>query len=209
MTYTTILTEDPLSIITRGLTWLNTRWLGATYPFAGIGRNVSIHYTCDILRSMAGLIQFGDDVILANDVWLNALPTPNSNDPKIVLGNGCRIGRRSSISARNQIILEENVLFAPQVLITDHNHEFSDTGAPIRDQGVTEGGRIIIEKHCWIGYGAVVLCNSGELTIGRNSVVGANSVVTRSFPPNSVIAGNPATLRRTFDAEENQWVTVL
>jgi len=209
MTNTTISAEDPLSIIPRGLTWLHTRWLQNTYSFAGFGRRVYIHYTCDILRSVAGYIQFGDDVGLAKDVWLNALPTMDGTGPKIVLGNGCRIGRRSSISARNQILLEENVLFAPQVLIMDHNHEFSDVDVPIRDQGVTQGGRIIIEKNCWFGYGAVVLCNSGELTIGRNSVIGANSVVTRSFPPNSVIVGNPAKLLRTFDSEEKQWVKVL
>jgi acetyltransferase-like isoleucine patch superfamily enzyme len=190
------------------LTWLHTRWLENTYPFAGFGRRVSVHYTCDILRSVAGSIKFGDDVGLAKDVWLNVVPTDGSIGPKIVLGNSCKIGRRCSISARNQIILEDDVLFAPQVLIMDHNHEFSDVDMPIRDQGVTEGGRIIIEKNCWFGFGAVVLCNSGELTIGRNSVVGANSVVTRSFPPNSVIVGNPAKLLRTFDSEEKQWVKV-
>jgi len=206
MTNSKIAADDPLSIVPRGLTWLHTRWLQYTYPFAGFGRRVSIHYTCDILRSVAGYIQFGEDIVLAKDVWLNAVPTPDSAGPIIVLGKGCRLGRRSSISARNRITLEENVLFGPQVLIMDHNHEFSDTEMPIREQGVTEGGRIIIEKNCWFGFGAVVLSSSGLLTIGRNSVIGANSVVTRSFPPNSVIAGNPAKVLRTFDTEEKQWV---
>jgi acetyltransferase-like isoleucine patch superfamily enzyme len=90
----------------------------------------------------------------------------------------------------------------------DHNHEFANVELPIREQGITIGGRIVIEKNCWFGFGAVVLCRSGELTIGRNSVVGANAVVTRSFPPNSVIGGNPARLLRTFDSEEKQWVKV-
>lgn len=208
MTNTKIVAEDPLTIVTRGLNWLNTRWLRKTYPFAGFGRRVSIHYTCDILRSVAPLISFGDHVDLAKDVWLNAVPTSDTFGPKIMLGNNVKIGRRCSISARNQIILEDSVLFGPQVLIMDHNHEFANIEVPIREQGVTEGGRIVIEKNCWFGFGAVVLCGSGELTIGRNSVVGANAVVTRSFPPYSVIGGNPAKLLRTFDSEEKQWVKV-
>jgi acetyltransferase-like isoleucine patch superfamily enzyme len=201
-------TEDPLYLFSRGLRWLNSRWLETTYPFAGFGRQVSIDFSCDILRSMARDIQIGDDVVLANDVWLNAVPISDTAGPKIILGNGCRLGRRSSISARNRITLEDDVLFGPSVLIMDHNHVFSDIGRPIREQGVTEGGRITIEKNCWLGYGAVVLCNARELSIGRNSVIGANSVVTTSFPPFSVIAGNPAKLLRTYDAEEKQWIKV-
>lgn len=185
---------------------VHTLWLKATYPFAAFGEKVSIPFSCQISRSMAPGISLGDNVTLSRDVWLNVAPGSENSEAKIILGNGCEIGRRSTISARNRIVLEADVLMAPSVLIMDHNHEYSDVDVPIRHQGVTRGGRIFIERNCWLGHGAVIVCNRGELTIGRNSVVGANAVVTRSFPAYSVIAGNPATLIRTYDRQTGNWV---
>ena len=198
--------EDPLFFFSRIATKLNTSWLRATYPFAAFGRRVSIHYSCEISRSISGFVSLGDDVYLALDVWLNTAPGSESPESKIVLGRGCKIGRRATISSRNQIILEADVLLAPSVLIMDHNHEFNDTELPIHAQGVTQGGKIVIERNCWLGHGAVIVCNHGELRLGRNSVVGANAVVTKSFPPFSVIAGNPAKLLKTYDERSGKWV---
>jgi acetyltransferase-like isoleucine patch superfamily enzyme len=198
--------EDPLQFFPRLCTWLFTRWLRLTYPFRQFGKGVSITHSCEILRSIAADIAISDNVYLAPHVWLNVVPGPSGPEPKIVLGKRCGIGRRSMISAKNQIVLEEDVLFAPGVLIMDHNHEFSDVSQPITVQGVTPGGKIRIEKNCWLGYGAVVLCGSGQVTIGRNSVIGANCVVTRSVPPYSIMAGNPAKLIKMYDPESKKWV---
>jgi acetyltransferase-like isoleucine patch superfamily enzyme len=197
---------DSLAVVGRAATKLNTVWLKTTYPFARFGVRVSVHYSCEVDRSGSQYIELGDEVYLAPDVWLNVVSADKNLDPKMVLGNGCRIGRRSTISARNYIELGDDVLLAPSVLIMDHNHQYSDPDAPIHAQGVTGGGRIIVEKNCWLGQGSVISCGRGELTLGRNSVVGANCVVTKSFPAFSVIAGNPARIVKRYDPESKQWI---
>src|ERR1035438_8288499 len=107
-------------------TKLNTMWLKLAYPFPHFGYHTSVHYSCDIYRAGARHIHLGDEVYLAPEVWLNVVFGPEDQGPKMVLGKGCRIGRRSTISSRNYIELEEDVLLAPSVLIMDHNHEYSD-----------------------------------------------------------------------------------
>jgi acetyltransferase-like isoleucine patch superfamily enzyme len=198
--------EDPLRFFSRVAIKLNTSWLRATYAFAKFGKGVSIHYSCDIERAVSGFVSLEDDVYLAPDVWFNVAPSSKGLEPKIILGRGCKIGRRSTISCKNRIILEADILLAPSVLIMDHNHEFNDTERPIHEQGETEGGRIVIERNCWLGQGAVIVSNRGELRLGRNSVVAANAVVTKSFPPFSVVGGNPAKLLKTYDEQTKKWI---
>lgn len=198
--------DGPLALISRIATRLNSMWLRRTYHFAEFGQGVSIDWSCDIKRSMSPDVKLGDNVYLAPDVWINVVGGSLDSGPKIAIGSGSGVGRRSTISARNRIVLEADVLVAPSVLIMDHNHEFSDIEKPIHAQGVTTGGRIFIGRNCWLGHGAVIVCSHGDLNLGRNSVVGANAVVTRSFPPFSVIAGSPAKRIKTYDQQSGEWV---
>lgn len=200
---------DPLNIFSRVGTKSYTFWLRTTYPFAGFGRGISIHPSCDVYRNSSRYIDLGDETYIARDVWLSIVGQSHDTDApraKIVLGKRCKIGRRSVISSKNLILLEDDVLLGPSVLIMDHNHEYSDPSIPIHAQGVSEGGRIVIGRNCWLGYGSVISCARGELVVGQNSVIGANSVVTKSFPPFSVIAGNPAKLLKSYDPQSDRWL---
>lgn len=197
---------DPLSFITRGMTKLHTLWLRGTYPFVSFGNGSWAHYSCDIRRCIAPYIKIGDRVAIDNGVWLNIPHVPRDRDPVIIVDEGCGIGRRCMISAQNRVHIERNTVFGPHVLVMDHNHEFEDVTVPISLQGTTEGGTIRIEEGCWIGFGAAIVCGKGELVIGKNSVVGANSVVTRSIPSHSVVTGNPARVVKSFDSSKGGWV---
>jgi abequosyltransferase len=198
--------DDPLSLFSALLTKANTTWMRLTYPFAGFGRGVSIHYSCDVRRSISSRMKIGDNVYIAPGTWLNVPEFSPNAPPAIILGNGCKIGRRCMFSAKNLVHLEDDVMLGPSVLITDHSHEFSDIDTPIHAQGLTAGGTVRIERNCWLSHGVAIICGSGELVLGRNSVVGANAVVTRSVPPYSVVAGSPAKVVRRYDPDSRKWV---
>lgn len=212
MKETRILFDDPHSPLSPGtfldslLSRLKTNWMRSVYPFAAVGPGFWAHHSSDIRRCIAPYIKFGNGVKLDKHVWLTIPFIPKSSDPVIVLDDGCLIGRRCMISAQNRVHIERNTVFGPQALVMDHNHEFEDVRLPIVDQGTTDGGTIRIGEGCWIGFGAAIVCGKGELVIGRNSVIGANAVVTRSVPPYSVVTGNPARVVKSFEAEKGSWV---
>ena len=197
--------KDPLELLPRGLTKTYSLWISRFYPFASIGRNVSFHFTSKVSRPRASRISLGNSVSLREYAWLSVATEDPTGEPTIVLGDNCHIGFGSIISAKNRIHLERDVLVGQVVLIVDHNHAYEDVTVPVIDQGITEGGTIRIGQGTWIGHGASIICPRGELTIGRNCVIAANSMVMRSIPDYSVAAGYPATIIRQYDPERRAW----
>jgi acetyltransferase-like isoleucine patch superfamily enzyme len=197
--------EDPLALIPRVMAKFYSLWISATYPFASKGHGLYIQYPCLMSRRIAHRIKLGNNVTIRKDAWINVLPEA-SGDLNLVIEDNCCVAARNLISARNHIHLERDVILAPSVLIMDHNHEFADVSRAIREQGTTDGGTVRIGQGCWIGHGAAIIAGKGELNLGRNCVVAANAVVTRSFPPYSVISGNPARVVKQFDPVHGVWV---
>jgi acetyltransferase-like isoleucine patch superfamily enzyme len=198
--------EGPFYWISRTFRKVHSLWLASTYPFASIGHHFSAHPSCDLRRAVSSYMSIGNFVLLERNVRLDVPLLPTHDDLAIKIGDNCVFGQRTTILAINRVEIGQSSIFAASILITDHNHEFGDVTIPIRDQGGTRGGSVKIEEGCWIGFGAAIVCSQGELVIGRNSVVGANSLVTRSVPPYSVVTGNPARVVKHFDQNKGEWV---
>lgn len=103
--------------------------------------------------------------------------------PKTTVGGGLRIYHGTGLVVNDHAVLGAGVTLRNGVTI---GHKIPGSGSPV------------IEDNVQIGANAVII---GDIRIGQSSVVGAGSVVTKSFPPNSVIAGNPARLLRVADGK--------
>jgi acetyltransferase-like isoleucine patch superfamily enzyme len=198
--------EDPLWWIRRIANKCRSLWMLWTYPFASVGKRFFPHYACRLARSIAPYIQLGEEIFLDRDVWIDIPVPPAPGAPVLIFDDGVKVGRRCTISAINRIHFERDVVFAPQVLVMDHNLALEDADLPSQYRGVNRGGTIRIEEGCWLGYGSAIVCDHGELVIGKNSVIGVNAVVTRSVPAYSVVTGNPARVVKQFDPAKGEWV---
>jgi len=91
------------------------------------------------------------------------------------------------------ITIEDDVILGSGVHFYCHDHKFDNPDMQIIDQGYLESKPIVLKKGCWIGANCVIL--SG-VTVGKNSVVGAGSVITKSLPDKVLAVGNPAKVIR-------------
>ena len=136
-------------------------------------------------------ISVGDGVLIGAGSWL-IVPEQREPGPNIVLHDRVRMNM-TSISAVARVEIEEAVAIARGCYISDHSHGFSDADTPVRDQPLDRVAPVLIKRGAWLGQNCVVLPG---VTIGRGSVIGANSVVRSDVPDRTVVAGTPARVIR-------------
>ena len=115
-------------------------------------------------------------------------------DGTIKVDAGSYVGRHSSIQASKnyKVVIGKNCKIGPffciwtQSSYVDHNYNFKDEIRP-------KIGDIIIHDAVWIGANVVI---SPGITIGENSIIGANNVVTKDVPPYAIVGGIPAKIIR-------------
>lgn len=113
-------------------------------------------------------------------------------------GRNVQIGSNSGLGVNCQILgsvsLGSNVMMGPDVMFISTTHRFDQTDVPMIEQGFEDDRPIVVEDDVWIG--ARCICLPG-VRIGKGSVIGAGSVVTKPIPDYSVAAGNPARIIRS------------
>lgn len=111
-------------------------------------------------------------------------------------GSGIRLGDRSGIGYRcelyGRITIGADVMMAPEVVILTRSHGHERIDIPMRQQGGTEA-EVVIGDDVWIGTRVIILPG---VRIGRGSILGSGSVITKNVAPFSIMGGVPARLIR-------------
>ena len=126
-------------------------------------------------------------------------------NPKIVIGNRVTSTGMLTIAAMQEVTIEDDVMFASNVLIADGMHGFENVDAPYKYQKMWKISPIVIKRGCWIGQNVVIMPG---VTVGELSIIGANSVVTKSIPDRCIAIGAPARVIKTWDGTNRRWESV-
>lgn len=143
-----------------------------------------------------------NNIVVGNNSHIKGELLVYAHGGKITIGDYCIVGPQTKIWSSCNIEIGNRVLLAHNINIHDNNahpinaqqrHEhfkaIITTGHPSK---INLGEKpIVIEDDVWIGFNAVILKG---VTIGKGSIIAANSLVKQNVPPNVMVAGNPAVI---------------
>ena len=134
-------------------------------------------YVCSVLKIM----KQNQNNYFEDNVYIG-------DSSKVTIGKHCHINENVFIQGAN---IGNYVMIAPNVTLLNSLHNYQDIDIPMIKQGGVENLNSTIEDDVWIGRNAIIMPN---ITIGKGSVVGAGSIVTKDVEPYSVVGGVPAKL---------------
>lgn len=133
---------------------------------------------------------------------------PQGNYKTLFIGENFQMNDYVHITAMESVKIGNNVLLASKIYISDCLHgsyagdeNDSNPNTPPNDRPLSSKP-VVIEDNVWLGEFVSVLPG---VTIGKGTIVGANSVVSKSLPPYVIAVGTPAKPIKKFNFETQKW----
>jgi acetyltransferase-like isoleucine patch superfamily enzyme len=155
----------------------------------------------------ADCISIGERFSMREHAVINPLKgvRPGGELPSISIGDDVYIGGYFQIHCIGKITIGNGVVISEYVYISDVSHGLLPDAGLIMKQPLASKGGVNIGANSFLGHGVAVMPG---VTLGENCVVGTNSVVTKSFPAGSMIAGQPARLIKRFNYIDRVWEAI-
>lgn len=133
---------------------------------------------------------------------------PVTNEQVLFIGENFQMNDYVHITAREKVVIGDNVLLASKIYISDCSHgsysgdKFDSSPESIPHDRPLFSKPVVIEDNVWLGEFVSVLPG---VTIGKGTIVGANSVVSKSLPPYVIAVGTPAKPIKKYNFETQRW----
>jgi acetyltransferase-like isoleucine patch superfamily enzyme len=168
----------------RLLTPAGRRWASDGPFFLGRGLELKIE--------PRGQVRFG------RFVWIGDGTKIRCHEGLVEIGEKTVMGQECTISAYQRVRIGEQCVIADRTMFIDFDHGMVEVERPVRLQGIYKRD-VEVGNNVWIGYGACILRG---VSVGDNSVIGTNAVVTKDVPANAIVGGVPARIIRMREAPE-------
>lgn len=168
--------------------------------FRNMGKNSKIWYPNRAISKKN--ISIGNNTQILSESRIQCYCQERLPEPRIEIGDNCYIGYYLSLLAGANIIIDDWVLMASNILITSETHG-TDPESDIQymDQPL-KVAPVHIKSGTWIGE---KVCIMPGVTIGKKCVIGAGSIVTKSIPDYCIAVGNPARVIKKYNFATKQW----
>ena len=125
----------------------------------------------------------------------------HGKNSSLIIEDNVAIGQNVHITSGGKLLIGKSSTILANVFITNIDHDYTEINKPILDQKMIVS-ETAIGENCFIGIGAAIQAGT---VLGKQCIVGANSVVKGIFPDYCVIVGSPARIVKKYNFETKKW----
>ena len=154
-------------------------------------------------------LQFAEGLTTGHCCRFDLLGKDDDNSKKLIIGKNCKIGDNVHIVANENVVIGDNCLMASKIFISDTNHGDYSNEKNDSSPDVPPDARPLYTKPVSIGNNVWIcesVCILPGVRIGNGCIIGANAVVNKDIPNNSIATGSPARVIKIYDTKKGMWL---